>query len=898
MPQLFKIAHWNANGLSQHGLEVKTFINQHKIDILLISETHFTIKNYIKINKYTVYDTKHPDGRAHGGSAIIIKSSIKHHELQKYSREFLQATSVSVEDWNGPITISALYCPPKHSIKKTQFIDYYKTLGKRFMAAGDYNAKHTHWGSRTITYKGKQLLMAMEEYGLNSISTGQPTYWPTDRAKTPDLIDFCITKGVAEKYLTVESCFDLSSDHSPVIITMTTNILGTQHVPRLYSKFTNWKKYKTLMDNNLSLNIQLKNAENISNAINNFNRTIIEAAKESTPERGQKDTLDICPTVVKVKIKEKRGLRKIWQRTRSPTDKMKFNRAVKEIKILLHKIKNESIQGYLQNLTATELTDYSLWRATRGLKRPQHHIPPLKMNNGEWAKSNKEKASAFAEHLQNTFVPYPPMITEYENNEIIGFLQTPFQMSCPIKNFTIKEVQHTIYKEINHKKTPGHDMIGGKLLMESTQKGIRFITYIFNAILRTSYFPDQWKTAQIIMIPKPGKDLNLVESYRPISLLPALSKVFEKLFMKRLGPVLMENKLLPNHQFGFRQQHSPIEQVHRVVDKIAKDLESKRYCSVAFLDITQAFDKVWHEGLLYKLKEMLPHHYYQILRAYLTNRKFMVKHHDECTSLAEIYSGVPQGSVLGPVLYLLYTADLPTGNDTMTATFADDTAILASSMDPLIASMKLQNGLNKLQHWLKKWRIKANEGKSVHVTFTTRKDTCPMVKLNGTTLPQDVSARYLGLHLDRRLTWQKHVAIKNKQLRLKFYNMYWLLGRKSQLSLENKVILYKCILKPVWTYGIELWGTTSKSNIEILERFQSKVLRAIVNAPWYVRNSAIQQDLKICSVKETIGTFSKNYYNRLKEHPNILVNNLLFNNNQTRRLKRYRPSDLATRFNV
>ena len=185
MYQLLKIALWNANGLMGHAQEVKTFLIQQKIDVMLISETHFTNKSYIKINGYTVYNTKHPDGTAHGGSAIIIKNAVKHHELPKYDKDYIQATSVSIEDWNGQITLTALYCSPKHSITKTQFVEFYKTLGDRFLAGGDYNAKHTHWGSRIITHKGRQLLLAMQSYKMGFKSTGQPTYWPTDRRKIP-----------------------------------------------------------------------------------------------------------------------------------------------------------------------------------------------------------------------------------------------------------------------------------------------------------------------------------------------------------------------------------------------------------------------------------------------------------------------------------------------------------------------------------------------------------------------------------------------------------------------------------------------------------------------------------------------------------------------------------------
>jgi hypothetical protein len=115
--------------------------------------------------------------------------------------------------------------------------------------------------------------------------------------------------------------------------------------------------------------------------------------------------------------------------------------------------------------------------------------------------------------------------------------------------------------------------------------------------LLKGHFPAQWKVAQIILILKPGKPPNELTSCRPISLLPIVSKVFENILLKRLLPVVENNRLIPKHQFGFRQRHSTIEQTHRIVQRIKEALENKQYCSAAFLDVSHAFDKVWHTGL-------------------------------------------------------------------------------------------------------------------------------------------------------------------------------------------------------------------------------------------------------------------------------------------------------------
>jgi hypothetical protein len=300
-------------------------------------------------------------------------------------------------------------------------------------------------------------------------------------------------------------------------------------------------------------------------------------------------------------------------------------------------------------------------------------------------------------------------------------------------------------------------------------------------------------------------------------------------------------------------------------------------------------------GLLYKLRRSLPLKYFRIFNSYLSNRHFIVKVHTELTCLTPANAGVPQGSVLGRLLYLLYTADLPASPDSFIATFADDTAVVATDSDPANASQKLQTSLLAIQSWLRDWRIKGNETKSVHVTFTTRRETCPPVHINDVQIPQENQVKYLGLHLHRRLTWHTHIFAEHKQLGFSLTKMYWLLGRKSKLSINNKLLIYKVILKPIWTYSIQLWGTTSNSNIEILEHFQSKVLRLIVDVPWYVSNSVISKDLQIPMVKEEISRFSSHYDVRISVHPSELIASLT-EPPIHRCLCRYWPHDLLVRF--
>ncbi|VVC38482.1 Reverse transcriptase domain [Cinara cedri] len=247
---------------------------------------------------------------------------------------------------------------------------------------------------------------------------------------------------------------------------------------------------------------------------------------------------------------------------------------------------------------------------------------------------------------------------------------------------------------------------------------IILLTHIYNAIIRTEYVPVQWKKAQVIMLLKPGKPSERVTSYRFISLLSSLSKLFEKLLLIRLKPLIEEKKLIPDHQFGFRNKHSTIDQLE------------------------------YHK-------------------------------------------------VLGPILYLIYTADIPTNTDSTTVMFADDTAILTTSKDQRAATDNLQISINNIYNWTRHWKIKINSDKSVHLNYTLRKTVNISVLLDHTIIPQKDSAKYLGMHLDSRLNWKHHVRQKKLQIKEKMRKLYWLFGRNSTLDLTNKRLLYVSIIKPI-----------------------------------------------------------------------------------------------------
>lgn len=351
-------------------------------------------------------------------------------------------------------------------------------------------------------------------------------------------------------------------------------------------------------------------------------------------------------------VREKRKARRRWQQSRSPPDKITLNKITKELSKKIKAFKNRSHSDYLKRLTNEHSTDYSLWKCVKRFSQPAIQYPPIRKTDTTWAKTNLEKANTFSEYLENIFKPYDvSRAAEMESRYLKYHDEIP-----PIMDSELCDE----IKKIKSKKAPGFDLITGEILKQLPPITLIKLTKIMNAIFRLKHIPIYWKTAEVIMVNKPGKPAHDVSSYRPISLLPILSKLLEKLLAKRLNNIIEQRNLIPAHQFGFRPKHSTIDQVHRLTQVIENAFEKKKVCSAVFLDVSKAFDKVCHDGLLNKIRELLPIQYYNILKSYLSDRFFRIKYDDTYSDLKEIKAGVPQGSVLGPILYLVFTSDLPT----------------------------------------------------------------------------------------------------------------------------------------------------------------------------------------------------------------------------------------------
>ena len=562
---------WNSNGLQKHKNELVATLHEKRIDIALIAETHFTTRTKFSIPGYHTISTPHPDDTAHAGAAIIIKSSLQFQQEPPIQEDYIQAAIIKLTIKHTPITIASVYCPPKHKINITQYEQFFTTLGHYFIVGGDLNAKNKIWGCRSNNPKGVSLHKTTNKKSFSIISPPNPTYWPTSLQKNPDILEIFITKLPKQLYSLIDNLLNPCSDHSPVLLSIDATPPIRPEKPSLTNGIMNWKKFQDDIQKQINLKTKLKSPDDIEDAVENLTSLIQNSAwNASTPIPAKPQSLNL-PSYVRELIVQKRRARAAWQNNRLPSYKQAYNNLNAKLKRTLSKIRSDSFSSWTASLVAK---NGSLWRATRNCLRQKITSYPLKNNDNTWCTSEIGKAELFRTHLATVFQPHSNISNPQFTEEVKDYLTTPLPVYLPPKAFSPNDISRCILS-FPLRKSPGYDLITAEIARQLPKKAIILLTYIINSILRLSHFPLQWKLSIIVLFPKPDKPIENTSSYRPISLLPFFSKLCEKLILKRIMPTINEKQIVPDTQFGFRNSHSTIHQIHRLVDTISLTLEKK-----------------------------------------------------------------------------------------------------------------------------------------------------------------------------------------------------------------------------------------------------------------------------------------------------------------------------------
>lgn len=890
-PQNLTLLAWNANGIRQKKDEFLHFFKQHACDIALINETFLKPGQTFKLPNTTIYRNDRPSHG--GGTAVIVRRGISHHEITLPPLKSIEATAILIDTKTGPLRLIAAYKPPRSMLDTTD-LDAIFQDNTPTVLAGDLNSKHSAWNSRITNPSGKILFSHSSRNDYLVMGPDSPTYF-SDAGHRPDVLDIVLANNISCS-INMSVIPELSSDHNPLLVNYGNELVNEPPPPKIDLRGVDWEKFQAHIEKTVDNNKEPSNKSEVDAYVSALTDLIVESIKKSKVKAQPmkvKPYHDLPANVIEA-IRAKNKLRHEWQRKGNPHTKTRLNKMKIDVQTLLSKHTNETWSVKLKSL---KTKDNSIWRMTKAILRIPQKVPPLHGQNG-MAYSDQEKAESFADTLESAFFPNddPSDIEHIEHvNRVTNTLldhRTPVATETEVTLVTTKEIRDVALL-LKNKKAPGFDFIPNQVLKKLPMAAFDHLSLIFNSMIKLRYFSIELKHSKIILFAKPGKDHAFPQNYRPISLLTGISKLFEKVILARIQSHINTNEILRNEQFGFRQGHSTDQQLVRLTEIITKGFNEKMHTGVVFLDIAQAFDKVWHKGLLYKMMEYkFPDYLTLIIKSYLSDRTFQVSHGTSLSTTRKIRAGVPQGSLLGPVLFNIFINDMPRTEKVELALYADDTALITQSRRGFLASNRLQAALDNLEEWYEKWRVKINVSKSNAVLFT-KKIKKEHIRTTEVTLFEEVipwqsEAKYLGVIMDRKLTWGSHVKAVQLKTKKRMGLLKPLIKRKSSLSIRNGLLLYKTLLLPIMSYACCAWGTTCNTNIQKLQTVQNVALRQITKSPWYVRNADIRRQTNIDLIKDRLRELATKFYQSLTKTKNPIILNL-GNYDESERTKYVRP---------
>ena len=353
---------------------------------------------------------------------------------------------------------------------------------------------------------------------------------------------------------------------------------------------------------------------------------------------------------------------------------------------------------------------------------------------------------------------------------------------------------------------------------------------LFNASIQLGMYPSVFKIARVTPIFKSG-DNKLISNYRPISILSCLNMLFEKLIYERMVKFITKHNIINKSQFGFRDNHSTNHAILDMMSYIYDKLENNEIVCSVFIDLKKAFDTVDHKILLHKLFNYgFRGPAQSLLKSYLTNRVQFVKIGEVTSETLPIVCGVPQGSCLGPILFLTYINDLTNCSNLLTKLFADDTGLLSSHNSIPTLENNVNYEMMKVHDWMVSNKLTVNIEKSKSMIITPQKHQINhdlSIKIDGTKLENVLSYKYLGIFIDSGLKWDKHIEHVVKKITRAVGITYKL---KQYMPTSTLRSVYFSLFQSYVQYGIAAWGAAAQKYLRQINDLQNRIARSHCNA--------------------------------------------------------------------
>ncbi len=833
-----RILQWNADGLTRKTTELQERLVATSIDVCFIQESKLAKNNRTPSMKgYTPYRADRANTKG-GGLLAYVKNDLDFQKIGNRAKSATEVSSLRVRIGKSTwIDLNNVYAPPSHSIgQEIIFCPDIIPVSANSITCGDFNAHSKTWDLlQPEDRRGEEVETWMadkEQIPINTASVPTRHNRATGNGSSPD-ITVCGSNWSGRCSWSVQECIG-GSDHLPILITVSTKIhyqpvLGKK--PRWRIKGVDWDKFQAAVEDATD---RLDPSLPIKGRVEKFTSLLTDAAKQHVGKVkiGKRSKSWMNPAI-RTAIRKRNKLRR---RLRTREERQAWLNACREVNNEIQASKTESWRNLLEDALASD-DESKMWRIIKDLNgSPEDNAPNEAMViGGRIITSNKKKADAFARHYAAVSRLQFTKEEREENRRLKKLLESPSVGDTSCSDFTMAELKKAISK-MKRKGAAGPDEIPPSFLKALGTKALSELLAIFNLSFSTGNSPQEWRTALIVPILKHGKSASDLASFRPISLTSCIGKLFERMLAVRIYHIAESNGLLNSQQAGFRKGRSCEDQIIRITQAIEDGFQMKptQRSVMVLLDFSKAYDTVWRQRLLLTMHQKgVPLQILRWLFGFLQNRQARVLYNGCTSQSVDMRQGLPQGSVLSPLLFL-FVMDTLTGilpKDTTNALFADDVGILATAPSIKAAETLAQKTVDVVVEWSKRNHLTLNSSKSESCMFSThRKEARETVSISidNATIPFNPTPKFLGVHLDRELTFVKHVTEIAARCKAKLRMLSALTHTTWGCLKQDLMKVYIGHIRSVMDYAAPGWQPwLAATNLNALEVVQNEALRII-----------------------------------------------------------------------